>query len=297
MKLPKLTTSLLVLSLAIGGYTLLRGNVSHPTNDKDIAATTAMITNLRGNSGGTGVILSSNAVESKILTNAHVCGVVKFGGIVTSDRSSGTVSSYQISQFHDLCLITTNVDMEQNTEVSKEAPGMYSEAIVSGHPSLLPTIITRGMFSHREVISVMTGFRECSKEELNNPDLGMLCMFLGGLPVIKTYAAQVTSATISPGSSGSAVFDGSGRIAGLVFAGAGPLSYGHIVPSTYVYNFVKNEVQKLPSILPLEAGFASMEQSARTKLKSTCTDGPTTLGYALVREFCKYISQDTIYEE
>ena len=58
----------------------------HPTSDKDIASTTAMITNYSENSGGSGVILTSKTYESTVLTNAHVCGVVKFGGLVITDR-------------------------------------------------------------------------------------------------------------------------------------------------------------------------------------------------------------------
>src|SRR4051812_8386630 len=44
-----------------------------------------MITNRAKTSGGTGLILKSSISESYILTNAHVCGVVEKGGLVTGD--------------------------------------------------------------------------------------------------------------------------------------------------------------------------------------------------------------------
>lgn len=271
---------------------------NHPISNSEIARTTVKITNMSENSGGTGVVISSNSYESKILTNAHVCGVVKFGGVVQSHGTKGIVTYYQVSQLHDLCLITTNVDMDENTEVSKDSPSTYSEAIVSGHPSLLPVLLTRGHFSQKEIITVMTGFRHCTKEEINDPNLGFLCMFLGGLPVLKTYQAQVVSPTIMPGSSGSAVWNSSGKIAGLVFAGSGNLSYGYIVPQEYVYNFIQNEVKNLQLTLPLSPDFAStLDGQAKIKLKTTCQEGNANVGYTLVKDFCKYVNLDAIYEE
>lgn len=279
-----------LIGLAVSLLTSM-SNTIHPTTNEQIASTTVMITNLAENSGGTGVVLSSNPFESFILTNAHVCGVVKFGGVIQTDKFKGTVTSYQVSELHDLCLIRTNVNLKINTEVAKNAPELYSEAIVSGHPHLLPTLLTKGHFSKKVIIEIMTGTRPCTKEELESP-LGVICAFLGAIPVVKTYQAQVVSSLIQPGSSGSAVFNSSGYISGLVFAGAGDLSFGHIVPHEYVYNFVNREVKTLDIQFPKDNTINDVQVPASTKLKNACLDTKDTLQYQIVKDYCKFVKDD-----
>ncbi len=121
-------------------------------------------------------------------------------------------------------------------------------------------------------------------------------MFFGGLPVITTYQARVTSNFIQPGSSGSAVFNSDGYIAGLVFAGSGPISWAHIVPAEYVNYFVNKESKLLEASKP-EEGTASFSQSARAKLRTTCLAGITDVNYELVKQYCQYLDTDALYEE
>ncbi len=267
----------------------------HPTSDSSLAENTAMVTNLAGNSGGTGVIFRSNPSFSQILTNAHVCGVVKKGGIVHADNQTSLVTSFQISNHHDLCLISVHRNLHHNTEVSSSAPELYSNANVSGHPSLLPVIITRGHFSEREFIQVMTGFRECTENDWKGENAGF-CMFFGVIPVIREYEAQVTSATISPGSSGSAVFDHSGRIAGLVFAGSGPLGYGHLVPQEYLSYFVNHEIPHLPDQFPVvSTDPPTKEENATQKLRQICSEGIINVNYPLAKDYCEFVNTDVLY--
>jgi hypothetical protein len=149
-----------------------------------------------------------------------------------------------MSAQHDLCEVKVNANLKVNTKVAEHAPAPYSQATVVGHPSLYPIIITKGNFSGRMLIDVRTGTRECTKEDFESEN-GILCLLLGGIPVVETYDAQLIAATIMPGSSGSPVFDENGEIAGLVFAGSGELSYGFIVPQEYVKAFVDEEAPKM----------------------------------------------------
>lgn len=265
------------------------------TSDAELAETTAMITNLKGNSGGTGVIVKSTNNESEILTNAHVCEVVKNGGMVTTDLKKAVVASYKVSQIHDLCLITVRSDLHVNTKIATSPPETYSSAAVSGHPALLPTIVTRGHFGDHELITIMTGIRECSEEDANS-ELGILCLLLGGIPVIKSFEAQIVSSTIMPGSSGSAVFNAKGEIAGMVFAGSNMLSYGHIVPQEYVQYFMEKEVQKLKAQTPdMKVDIKTM-LSPRSKLLEACNSGKNNENYDKIAQYCKYVKMDLIYE-
>ena len=222
----------------------------HPTTNSEYSSTSVMITRFDGRSGGTGVVMSSTRSESKILTNAHVCSLLNGGGIVRSDRYKGIVKYFQVSDVHDLCLITTSSNFHVNTVLADVAPEPYDDAIVSGHPHLLPNIITRGHFSQKEIVQVITGFRLCTIEDVTGGENAEYCQSLGFVPLIKSYEAQVVSATIMPGSSGSAVFNSNGEIAGLVFAGSGEFGYGMIVPYEYVSTFFDIELPSLKPIFP-----------------------------------------------
>lgn len=250
------------ISYMLGGFTLgfsciflyhgIFGMTIKPHSAGDYAKTSVMITRSDGRSGGSGVIVSSKRNESKILTNAHVCNVIKYGGIVRSETKKALVKYYQVSTIHDLCLVTVNSNFKINTVMAKDEPKIYDEAIVSGSPHLLPTIVTKGHFSEKQFVNVMTGVRPCTTTEQMDPELGMLCAMIGGLPIIRQYEAQVVSNTIQPGSSGSAVFNEEGELSGLVFAGNGDFSYGLIVPYSYIANFFDRELPRLTETTPVD---------------------------------------------
>lgn len=235
-----------------------------PKTSQEYSLTSVMITRYDGRSGGSGVILSSSKNGSQVLTNAHVCNVIKNGGIVRSDYSKGVVKSFKVSAIHDLCLINTNNNFKVNTVVAQEAPDLYEDATVVGHPHLLPAIVTKGHFSQKDLITIMVGTRPCTIEDLTNEKNIAFCQFFGVVPIIKTYEAQIVSSTIMPGSSGSPVFNANGEIAGLVFAGSGDFGYGMIVPFEYISNFVEHELLSLPLQMPNDV-VSSIEENQESK--------------------------------
>lgn len=249
------------------------------------------VTRMDRMSGGSGVVLNSSNDSSQILTNAHVCEVIQNGGLVSSDSNTGVVVSYKVSQFHDLCLITTNVNMRASSAVAKNSPNLYDDAVVVGHPQLLPTLVQRGMFSHKKVITLLAGFKRCTEEEWKNDKLAPLCFLLGGFPILVQREAQVISAFISPGSSGSPVFNSDNEVSGLVFAGRGDPSYGLIVPLEYINEFLNTEVKTLESKRPNTDGTADNE--AEHKLREVCSNRMTE-DYKLVKDYCDFVA-DGIY--
>lgn len=268
-------------------------NTRYPKNIKEYSQTSVMITNFARNSGGTGVVYQSSAGYSKILTNAHVCGVVVNGGLVQSETTTGVVSSYQISENHDLCLITTSTDFGVNTSIAKTAPELFTKASIVGYPALLPTLITEGHWSHKRVVQILYSFKECTEEDWKSKN-GLMCLLLGGIPLVKTLEAQVVSATIMPGSSGSAIYNDSGEIAGLVFAGSGQLGYALAVPQEYVRNFIFNELKNLPSIRPITDGSSSAESKQSgmfNNLRAACN---SISDAESLKEYCKLLSKDLI---
>lgn len=267
------------------------------SSDRTVASentdATVMITNFKKNSGGSGVILQSTATESIVLTNAHVCGVVKFGGVVTS--SSGVpafVTHYKVSKVHDLCLISVSTDLNATTQLAYAPPKKYDRATISGHPKLLPNILTFGHFSDKLIVQVMTGSRECTPQEYADPDTSLFCVFTGHLPVVKTYESIVVSATIQPGSSGSGVFDTNHRLAALVFAGSGDLGYALAVPFEYIDFFITTEIATLPLDSPITTtGANSGSESDKKLFAEACKDAKTVTD----KNTCKAINNNTLF--
>ena len=81
----------------------------------DLTKTTVMITNLSKNSGGSGTILSSNEVESTVLTNKHICDLVEENGglVIKDDSSEFFIKSFRASRMHDLCVIKVPGDVPE----------------------------------------------------------------------------------------------------------------------------------------------------------------------------------------
>ncbi len=262
------TTSKVVIGSALVGtlaglsYLALqpKGNITSPT---------VMVTNIVQNSGGSGVVISRSKNSSIVLTNSHVCEVVKNGGVVSNNAGQAAmVTKYAQSKLHDLCLVHVQEDLKVSAPLASAPPGLYEEATVSGHPNLLPNVLSKGHFSGKRVIQVLTGFRRCSAEDYEQ-GLGIFCAILGGIPVVKSYETVLVTAMIMPGSSGSAVYNANKEISGLVFAGTGGMSYAFIVPYEYIFEMIHSEEleYKVPSyVMSNEEMFS--EESVATRLKT-----------------------------
>lgn len=254
---------------------------------------TVMITNVAKNSGGSGVVLSSDATSSTVLTNAHVCGVAKFGGIVTTTGGiSGFVSSYKVSATHDLCLITVSADLQASASLAFAAPKKYDRATISGHPRLLPNILTFGHFSEKRIVQVVMGSRACTEEEFENPNTGLFCRFTGHLPIVRTFEAIVVSATIQPGSSGSGIFDADHRLAALVFAGSGDLGYAMAVPYEYIDFFLNRELALLPVQIPNNDMIVGLTSESNNKAFTEACKAATNEFH---KNMCQAIGNTTLF--
>lgn len=277
----------------LGTYLFSSSKTIKPKTNAEYSLTSVMITRYDGRSGGSGVIIASSKNSSKILTNAHVCAVIARGGVVRSDTAKGVVKSYKVSEIHDLCLITTNNNFKVNTVVAQEAPEIYADAAVVGHPALMPTIVTKGVFSQKELITLLVGSRPCTQEELANERIGIICMFMGGMPQIKTFEAQVVSSTIMPGSSGSPVFNANGEISGLVFAGSGNFGYAYVVPFEYISNFFEHEVPLLPNKFPDGSTGSPFQEEEKKNYHKICENNH----HDAIKNICDMVSKSLLMEK
>lgn len=202
-------------------------------------ANTVMITTLKGNSGGTGVVIDSSPTKSYVLTNRHVCKLAQHMAVVHSPLGGDVpVVSYQVYERHDLCMIVVYANLHAYSTISETAPRDGDKVMVSGHPHLLPRSETFGALSGKHIIPVMEGQRPCTEEDARDPKLAPFCIFFGSLPVVHNYESVSTSAFISPGNSGSQVVNADNKIVGLVFAGSGDPGWGELVPYEYIVDFI-----------------------------------------------------------
>ena len=203
-----------------------------PKTTAEFKKTSVRVYNTKMNSGGTGSIFSSDKHGSEILTNKHVCRLVEQGGFVEQNTKMYAVVSYKKFTDHDLCLIKVKHNFNINLKVSKKLAKASDTIYVSGHPHLLPHIVTKGHLSDNMEITLIVGIKNSCSED------PVMCMFFGGDPVFQNFNSQVISNLIQPGSSGSAVFNDDGDVVGVVFAGSGDLSFGFIVPQKYILYFL-----------------------------------------------------------
>ncbi len=210
--------SLATMSVLVLLTVLIAMPTINPTDNAYLASNAVEILGQYG--GGSGVVLYSTPVSSAVLTNRHVCDSIAHKGTVFSDTSEMfAVINYRKSLTHDLCEILVAGDLKGGVEIASSSPIAYSNAIVVGHPHLLPTVITTGHFGKKMIVTIMGA----------------------SLPL----QAQTVSALIAPGSSGSAVYNANGELSGLVFAGSGDISFGLIVPLEYIKIFLETELKTL----------------------------------------------------
>lgn len=254
-----------------------------------------MIVNRAMNSGGTGIILKSNKSQSTILTNDHVCRVVKKGGVVRSRSGDYQVESIVESETSDLCLISVLADLGVDTKISDKTPQLYDNLNVSGHPALMPNVVSSGHRSGRQIIQVMSGMRPCTEEEESGP-LGLACLVFGGMPVVKSYESVLVTATIMPGSSGSGVYNSNGELAGVVFAGSKDFGYAWTVPYEQVLNFLYKEhadlkVQRISQEMDL---FAKDDESKKQReVMQKCANSTDEH----VINFCEILQHDMVWRK
>ncbi len=268
-----------VIAIALIGYSAIKKHADLPETLTDYANKSVKVLALNLQSGGTGSILTSGPAGTQILTNKHVCQLIQVGGVVRTESDVDyPVISFRVYSKHDLCVININKDLNNSIVLAKNEPKLFDGALVSGHPALLPTIITVGHFSHTQIIQIMIDSKACDGTEKG--DEALMCMFMGAKPVLKSLEAQATSALIMPGSSGSAVYNSHGELAGVVFAGSQGLSYSFIVPYKYVKDFVTHL-----SSYPLQTPNAKQKPTSffnnYLKYKTVCSKHPE------LTSFCK----------
>jgi len=229
----------LIIAFALVFCQIAFAKTSYPKTVTELKETSVRILNLEMNRGGTGSIFRSFDNATHILTNKHICRVIEPGGVVDYKGKQYIITHYKKFADHDLCMVRIAENLGIDLEVAESLAKSSTAAIVSGHPALLPHIVTTGHLSERMDIELMVGLKPCTEEQIKADP--MTCAFFGGYPVVQRLDSQLVSNLIQPGNSGSAVFNKKGELIGVVFAGTGrDFSFGFIVPQIYLLYFTQN---------------------------------------------------------
>jgi S1-C subfamily serine protease len=193
--------------------------------------------------GGTGVVYDSSTEETIVLTNDHVCGAIKTGGYAFNKGTKYLILSFKQSKLHDLCYVKIKGNLGPGVALAAEAPAMNDKIYISGHPNLYPHVLSEGYVTETVNINVATSNKPCDAETSKKYPID--CIFNGDYDSVRREAVLVT-ALISPGSSGSGVFNDKDELVGLAFAaGGGNLGYALVVPWKFLNYFVKVEAGRL----------------------------------------------------
>lgn len=298
-----LVSSLLIKAISLPNTTVAAKPTPAPVVN-DIKANAVMVTNREMNHGGTGLIYSSTKSKSWVLTNDHVCKVVKNGGMVLTGQGNFQVHSVIESKQSDLCFLSVLDNLNANTIISNTAPKRYDHVLVSGFPALMPNVVSEGHLSGRATISVFIGVTPCTEEDMKNDPF--ICAFIGGIPIIKNYESVLTSATIMPGNSGSGVYNSAQELVGVVFAGQGDLGYSWTVPYEQVVNFVDFETKELQEMYVDQVLHNSSKNDEEAKTTKRILEKCARLSqYTEIteedsekaKEVCSLISKDMIWRK
>lgn len=193
------------------------------------------VTNIQGNSGGTGWVTRSEG-KNVIVTNDHVCGV-EFGGYVRITQDDGTPSLKRIlkrSFVRDLCVVE-GVDAPA-LKLARKPAKRFDPVKVLGHPGLRPTAPATGVFTGNGIVPIGFDVKPdgtCPPEAVaENSLFGSYCVLYMEL--------GYTTVPIMPGNSGSPITNTDGEVIGVINSADSRGNQGMFVPLEYLRDMLND---------------------------------------------------------
>ena len=194
---------------------------------------------------GTGSQVIAPSGKKYIITNSHVCGDASVLEAEDFYGNKSKIAVLEVYKKHDLCLLQGIPELP-SLKIGNDLT--YQQDVYTvGHPQALPLVLESGKFLGTEEIKVGTQcseeqIKECSASNLSDEKLKECAVRIFLRICLKDYEANYTNNSISPGSSGSPVVDGRGRVTALVFAGSPRYNkMAFLVPLDYIKDFLKDK--------------------------------------------------------
>jgi putative serine protease PepD len=168
---------------------------------------------------GTGFSVSEDGDGSTIITNKHVCNMKDDATyeLTLADGSKHSATFVKVAPGADLCVLHTGQGIDP-VVLAKQDAKKGDEVSVIGAPHGMYPMFTSGIVSGYYWIDM-------SESEYGSFE-------------VHVYA-QMFSAPIYPGSSGSPVFDTSGKVVGIVFAGRSDADHmSWLIPVSEINRFL-----------------------------------------------------------
>jgi hypothetical protein len=206
------------------------------------------LTNLIQTSGGTGFYVRTPSGAVKILTNNHVCRLAaEDKGLIASTETDVEVVYVESTyEFNDLCLLSApaNASPIKLASSVRNTENIY----ILGHPLLEPKTLTRGQMSGNMEIHVLQGYDtpNCEGSTYKKIPIEESGDFVGMLmgakyACVRSTMANISTANILPGNSGSPVLNAFGHVVGVAFASAPGSGRSMLVPLEDVVDFLKDK--------------------------------------------------------
>lgn len=193
-----------------------------------------------GNGGGTGFAVKAPSGVTYTITNNHVCELAEGGKLraVYDNGRSVIIDVLETDKAHDVCILK-GLPLTEGLEVAEAEASVGDPIFTIGHPLLMPNTFSEGLVRDRTDMVVMMGYgdeRQCRALGLKhrvNPfdETSGICYNI--------YDAMDTSVTGYPGNSGSPVFNVSGKVIGVIFAGNGLTNQLSYVPLEYLHDLIR----------------------------------------------------------
>lgn len=245
-KLNQALKALRIVAFALAAiYLATNGNEIHESYlYKNVGNVVVSITRADGHSGGTGFHVKAPSGKTYIMTNKHVCQLKDSKGIVyvKTETSDKAMPKRVIEQYkeHDLCLVEP-IEGVKGIKVSSGLEARDS-VYVLGHPGLRALTLSKGNYISDDIIQIAsynTKKEDCEGKFIDLSEDIFAAMFGVNSACIVSHQTNAVTAVIYPGSSGSPAVNFYGNLVGVIFAGSNANTDGHMVPLSFVEDFLE----------------------------------------------------------